>query len=108
MIIYCIMKVGSQSQQVYFTITRSPAVNAFSGFYSWLPTFAFSCHILKLCQYNRTPCCAEIKFLNPRIRLERLCPWSTFSHLVEDGFDVDRQVSVRAAEPSYDAEAQAR
>lgn len=30
-----------------------------------------------------------------------------FSHLVEDGFDVDRKVSVRAAEPSYDAEAQA-
>ena len=31
-----------------------------------------------------------------------------FSHLVEDSFDVDRQVSVRAPEPSYNAEAQAR
>lgn len=30
-----------------------------------------------------------------------------FSHLVEYSFDIDRQVSVRAAEPSYDAEAQA-
>lgn len=29
------------------------------------------------------------------------------THLVEDGFDVDRQVSVRAAEPSDDTKAQA-
>lgn len=33
--------------------------------------------------------------------------WQIFPHLVEDSFDVDRQVSVRAAKPSYDAEAQA-
>lgn len=34
--------------------------------------------------------------------------WRTFSHLVEHSFDVDGQVTVRAAKPSYDAEAQAR
>lgn len=39
---------------------------------------------------------------------ERFLPGGTLSHLVEDGFDVDGQISVRAAEPSYDAEAQAR
>lgn len=42
---------------------------------------------------------ADIPFLNQQ---------GKFSHLIEYSFDIDRQVSVRAAEPSYDAEAQAR
>lgn len=38
----------------------------------------------------------------PQLRRRKL------SHLVEDGLDVDGQISVRAAEPSHDAEPQAR
>lgn len=35
-------------------------------------------------------------------------PCRMFSYLVEDGFDIDREVPVRAAKPSHDAETQAR
>ena len=45
-------------------------------------------------------------FLNPWRSHD--VPNREVSHLVEDGFDVYRQVSVRAAEPSHNAEAQAR
>lgn len=90
------------SDSFIMVIINSPAIQSLLHLTTVVSIFMFL-------SYN--PCAGTAEqyiWISGSLRTDSSSGRDFFSHLIEDGFDVDGQVSVRAAEPPYDAEAQAR